>query len=54
MTPGVLKLFATLIGVIKHKTHSFVLEESVLETSVVFGLMLAVGGIFSADFFTKL
>ena len=51
--PGVLKLFATLIGVFKHKTHSFSLEDSVLETSVMFGLMLVVGDILSADFFTK-
>ena len=53
MAPGVLKLFATLIGVFKHTTHSFSLEDSVLETSVMFGLMLVVGDILSADFFTK-
>ena len=53
MAPWVLKLFVTLIGVFKHKTHSFLLEDSVLEMSGVFGLKLAVGGILSADFFTK-
>ena len=39
-------------GVFKHKTHSLLLEDFVLETSVMFGLLLAVGGILSADFFT--